>query len=166
MGEILLRMRQPRASIEQYRRALAIDEELVRADPGNADFRRNVAISHENLGDLSSEVRDFSASESSYRAALEIRTQLLKSDPTNVEGRRDVAQSLLKLGALYSRLGRTGKADKESNLYLQTCALYRESARMWQGLDAQQALDASDRPSAEQARHAVESCGIGKQRRR
>jgi tetratricopeptide (TPR) repeat protein len=154
IGEILLRMRQPRASIENYRRALAIDEALARADPGNVDLRRNLGDGHESLGDLNRELGDFVASEANYRAASEVRRQLLEDNPADVQSRRDVAQSLSKLAALYSRLdGQRASGNHRA------CPLYAESAALWSDLEAQKAVAATDRAGVTATRAAAHKCG-------
>jgi hypothetical protein len=76
---------------------------------------------------------------------------LLAADAANAETRRDVAQTLLKLGTLRSRADAT-----------QACTFFRESAQVWLELERQQAVDAADRASAEQARRAAARCGTAR----
>ena len=157
VGEILQRMGQPRASMENYRRSLAVDEDLVRADPANADLRRNLALAHESMGDLHRELGDLRASQASYLAALDVRRRLVQEDPANAENRRDLAQALLTVGSMYLHAGRSRLALLASGD--NPCAFLRESARVWQELEVHHALLAADRSVAQQARRAADACG-------
>ena len=73
-----------------YRRALAIREELRRADPANAERGRNASIAHQRLGNMLQAARDYAGALEQYRAALAIDETLLVADPTNTLNQRNV----------------------------------------------------------------------------
>ena len=88
-----------------YRAALAIAERLAAADPANAQWQRDLSVSHTRLGDIDIAQGDLQAADASYRAALAIAERLAAVDPANAEGQRDLSISHNNLGDLHRAQG-------------------------------------------------------------
>lgn len=96
-------------SIGLYREALALREDLLKSNPDNGIYLHNLAVSHDNLGDIrviesmaapsqdrANELRKMAESE--YRESIEISRKLAsRKDATNA-WRHDLAVGLFKLG--------------------------------------------------------------------
>ena len=85
------------AALTSYRASLAIPERLAKADPGNADWQRDLSVSHDRIGDVQVAQGDLPAALTSYRASLAISERLAKADPGNAEWQRDLIVSYVKL---------------------------------------------------------------------
>jgi len=62
-------------------KALAIREELVKLDPANTEFRRDVGISYEKLGDLQLRLGDTAKALGYFEKDLAVAEELAKLDP-------------------------------------------------------------------------------------
>jgi tetratricopeptide (TPR) repeat protein len=113
----------------------AIAQRLVQADPSHSGWQRDLAVSHERLGDLAVQTGDLKAARESYQQALAIRQRLVQADPSNTEWQRDLSVSHIKLGDLAVQTGEL-KAARES--YQQDFAIAQRlvqanpSNREWQ----------------------------------
>ena len=76
-----------------HRKALALREALVAADPGNQKFRRSVVISDINLGRALVLSGDFQGGLASNRKALAICEALVAENPSNADFRRLLANT-------------------------------------------------------------------------
>ena len=70
---------------QHYRTYLSITKRLGGADPDNAEYQRDLSISHERLGDLAIELGDSAAAEQHYRTSLTLRERLTAVDSDNAE---------------------------------------------------------------------------------
>jgi tetratricopeptide (TPR) repeat protein len=73
-------------------------EARAAADPGNADWRRDLSVSHERLGNVAVAAGDLATARTHYQASLDIREQLAAADPSNTDWQRDLSVSRNKLG--------------------------------------------------------------------
>ena len=96
---------------EQYRKALAIQEKLVAEFPAVPEYRRDLALSHNNLGILLSGLRKRPEAEEQYRKALAIQEKLVAEFPAVPEYRKDLAGSHNNLGDLLTDLGKRPEAE-------------------------------------------------------
>ena len=78
----------------------SITERLAAADPDNAEYQRDLSISHERLGNLAIASGDSATAEQPYRTSLSIAERLTAADPDNAEYQRDLSISHDKLGNL------------------------------------------------------------------
>ena len=67
------------------------------ADPGNAEWQRDLSVSHDRIGDVQRTQGDLPAALTSYRASLAIRERLAKADPGNAGWQRDLIVSYVRL---------------------------------------------------------------------
>jgi eukaryotic-like serine/threonine-protein kinase len=101
---ISLSLEQPARALEYYRKALAIDEEEVAADPKNAQARSELANIYRKMAGTLREVDPREAG-SLFRKALEITAGLLEADPGNVQLRYHHAFQCTGLGSALRSLG-------------------------------------------------------------
>jgi tetratricopeptide (TPR) repeat protein len=84
-------------AIREYGLGLAIQRRLHELDPANADWRREVAVSHRRLGSALSRT-DPATALRHLRLATESLVELSDADTSNSERRLDLARARLDLG--------------------------------------------------------------------
>jgi non-specific serine/threonine protein kinase/serine/threonine-protein kinase len=113
------------AALGYLRRALAVREALLRAEPSSARAQRAVGISHEFLGYTLASQRNYLAAADQHRQALALFDPILKADPRNAGMRRLTAvaqENLCESLAL-------GGAAKEAVTHCEAAlSLYRQIA--------------------------------------
>ena len=90
--------RNPTGALASYQTKLAIASENVRLDPGNASFRRDLAVAHGKVGDILFWKRDLQGALKNFREAAKITNILAAVDPDNLEWQRDLSVSFSKIG--------------------------------------------------------------------
>ena len=78
-------------------RALIADR-LAKFDPGNADWQRDVSVSHNKIGDVQRAQGNLPEALKSYRGSLAIADRLAKFYPGNAGWQRDLSVSRNKIG--------------------------------------------------------------------
>lgn len=113
------------ATERYYMDALALREELLRRDPGKAMYRHNLAVSHDDLGDLHAakalEQRkqgkdptvELDAAIAEYRKGLDQSRLLIARDDVTPQWRHDVAVSHFKIGDALFEAGYPAEALEE-----------------------------------------------------
>jgi tetratricopeptide (TPR) repeat protein len=81
------------AALTDYQASHDIFARLTKADPGNAGWQRDLAVSQNKIGDVQRAQGDLAAALTSYQASLAIRDRLAKADPGNAGWQRDLALS-------------------------------------------------------------------------
>ncbi|MEJ2851874.1 CHAT domain-containing protein [Saccharothrix sp. CCNWLW140] len=87
-------------------------QERLATNPDNAEYQRDLSISHDKLGDLAMARGDTGTAEQHYQASLDIAQRLATADPDNAEYQRDLSVSQNKLGDLAMARGDTGTAEQ------------------------------------------------------
>lgn len=87
-----------RGALGSYGKALSIRETLAGRDPGNTEWKRDLSMSYNKVGDVQMQQEDLSGALGSYRKALSIRETLAGHDPANADWQRDLIVSLVKVG--------------------------------------------------------------------
>jgi tetratricopeptide (TPR) repeat protein len=85
-------------ALKSYRDSLAIAERLAKADPGNAEWQRDLSVAYNKVGDVLVEQGDLPGALSSYQASHDIFDRLAKSDPGNAGWQRDLSVSHNEIG--------------------------------------------------------------------
>ena len=98
IGDVLRDQGNLPGALESYRASLAIAERLAKADPGNADWQRDLSVSHNGIGDVLRAQGNLPGALESYRASLAIRERLAKADPGNADWQRDLSVSHDRIG--------------------------------------------------------------------
>ncbi|MET9224723.1 CHAT domain-containing protein [Lentzea sp. NPDC003310] len=124
------------ATMDRRRHLLAIAERLAVADPGNAEYQRDLSVSHNRLGDVAVAMGDIGTAREHFQAGLDIAERLAVADPGNAEYQRDLSISHEKLGGVAVAMGDIGTARE----YFQT------------GLDIAQRLAVADPGNAQYQR--------------
>jgi serine/threonine-protein kinase len=110
MGQLLSDLRKPPESLESYERAMAIQQELVDANPGVAEFRSELAST---LSEYAVRLWDSGRPDESmvfHRRAREIQRELVDGHPQTTEFRRALALSESSIGALLRYTGHPTEA--------------------------------------------------------
>lgn len=79
---------------------------LADADPGNADWQRDLSVSQMHMGNVAASAGDFAAARSAYDASLTISTRLAAPDPSNAQRQNDFGWVRQKL----DELGKSGRS--------------------------------------------------------
>jgi tetratricopeptide (TPR) repeat protein len=77
----------------------------AKIDPDSAKWQRDLAPSHERIGDVLFSQGNLTEALQSYRAALEIGERLAKTDPSNADWQHGLALSLGRIGRVLARQG-------------------------------------------------------------
>ncbi|MER5261560.1 CHAT domain-containing protein [Actinosynnema sp. NPDC002837] len=78
------------ATTQRRHHLLTITEQRVTTDPDNAQYQRDLSVSHNKLGNLAIARGDTTTAEHHYNAALAIREHLATTDPDNAQYRKDL----------------------------------------------------------------------------
>ena len=93
------------AALTAYRASLAIRERLAQQDPNNAEWQRDLTVSHDRIGDMLAAQGEGAAALTAYRASLAIRERLAQQDPNNAEWQRDLSVSHDRIGDMLAAQG-------------------------------------------------------------
>lgn len=85
---------------EEARKALAINQELAKADPGKTERQRDLSIGFGGLGDVQVARGDLPKALASYRDGLAIAQRLAKTAPDNAGWQRDMSVWFEKVGGV------------------------------------------------------------------
>ena len=115
------------AAAADYSEALAITRALVKQNPGNTQWQRDVFFSLTKIGDLKAQAGDMVAAAIPYGKAVEIARHLAVLDPGNPSLLLDLAQGLCKMGDVKLDI-----ADQDARLRLyedglKSCAALRSA---------------------------------------
>ena len=120
-----------------FRDALALQKQLAAEFPTRPDFRQELALCYNNLGNLLSDTGRLAEAEVAYRETLKLQQQLVTDFPTRPDFRQELAKSHSNLGILLYQTGRPKEAE----------AAFRETLKLQQQL----ATDFPTRPDFRQA---------------
>src|SRR5206468_11898775 len=91
--------------------AVALQEALIDARPDVAEYRDDLATSHNGLGNISYSRKRVDDGERHYRTAIGLRERLVREHPDARDYRRRLAQTQLNLSVMLQVLpGRAGDA--------------------------------------------------------
>ena len=96
-----------------FRAALTLLIDLSTQFPDNPDYRRELAASYNNLGNLLKETGRVALAERAYREALTGRQQLAEAFPESAVYRLDLAGSYNNLGLVLKSLGQPRAAEEQ-----------------------------------------------------
>ena len=106
-GDALMRSGQDRQAVAEYRRSVALREDLARDDPNNRQAQDDLAAALEKLGVAQHALGGDQDSEAdkSFLASLAIREHLVRDQPENDAWRRDLSLSYERRGLLLHDFG-------------------------------------------------------------
>jgi serine/threonine protein kinase/tetratricopeptide (TPR) repeat protein len=103
-------------AFQSQRKALAIREAVVAADPANTQARASLAFSYVLMGDLYAGKGDLASALDNYRKSLNIREEIVKADPLNGAVRASLATSFQRIGDTLGNPGFPNLGDKQGAL--------------------------------------------------
>jgi tetratricopeptide (TPR) repeat protein len=98
--------------LKSYRESLALREGLVKTDPGNAQWQRELALSYEEIGNVLVAQGSLPEALDSYRGSLAIVQRLAQAHPGNTGWQRDLSIFLEKIGNVLVAQGNAAEALK------------------------------------------------------
>ncbi|MGH4007675.1 MAG: tetratricopeptide repeat protein, partial [Pseudonocardiaceae bacterium] len=94
-------------------------ERLARAEPGRADYQRDLSVSYERLADLNAALGQGDQALTLYQQSLDIAERLARAEPGRADYQRDLSVSYNKLGICLAQLGRAEEAAAALERHLQ-----------------------------------------------
>ncbi|HEU4623778.1 MAG TPA: serine/threonine-protein kinase, partial [Steroidobacteraceae bacterium] len=85
-------------AIESYRKALALREELLKANPGDEDIQRELLRNEGKLGDISLQIGDPKQALEHARRAATLAEQIARRNRTEIGDQRNLANAYLSQG--------------------------------------------------------------------
>ena len=98
------------AAVASYRRAIEIEKELLRLAPLDRAYRRDLAVSYNNLGLAYTRDAQAESAERSFRNALGFQQQLIAENPRDIEIASSLAGAYNNLGIVLEQGGRLDEA--------------------------------------------------------
>lgn len=99
-----------RARLDIHRKALALNESIVKAEPGNKKYREQLAESYNSVGDSLKDKNDSQGALESYRRSKVVMESMAASDPGNRAYQLGLADSFDRMGIILERMGRIDQA--------------------------------------------------------
>lgn len=111
VGQIYRVLGKPDQAEQAYRQALSLQGRLHAESPGQAEYRQDLANTHNWLGELlRAGGRRLQEAEQAYRAALRLQQRLVEDFPGQPAYQRDLARSHDNLGLVLAATGRFPEA--------------------------------------------------------
>ncbi|MBO0765801.1 MAG: caspase family protein, partial [Hyphomicrobiaceae bacterium] len=85
-------------ALRHYQAATAFAEPIAKSDPGNAQWQRDLSVSHELIGTALQAQGNLPAALDAYRASFAVRERLAKTDPSNAGWQSDLSVSHISIG--------------------------------------------------------------------
>ena len=114
-GDYLVLINKPQAALNAFRQRLAIDQQVVAADPANLQVETDLAYSASRIGDLLADMGDQAGALPYYQQAVDIYSKNAAADLTDFSTPLQLAKLLPKLAKTHTRLGYIEKAWAECN---------------------------------------------------
>lgn len=94
-----------------YVAARTLLTDLSALDGARTDFKRDLSLAHERVGDADLQAGDLPAARESFAACLALRRELALRNPANVEWRRDLSVALERMGDIDAQQARPAPAQ-------------------------------------------------------
>ena len=98
------------SSLEAYGKALAINQSLVQAEPGNPRYRQQLAANYSSLATLLREMGDSAGALENARRAVAAMHWLADTHPMDTSYRLGLADADQEFGKMLAQVGRVGEA--------------------------------------------------------
>src|SRR5579883_3482714 len=133
LGDVEAALGNRSPALDQYERGQSLLQSLLRSDPNNAEWQRDLSVSYNKIGDIRAARGDRDGALKAYEDGLDIRKRLAARDPNNAEWQRDLSVSYDRVGDI-----RAARGDRDGAL-----KAYED------GLDIRKRLAARDPNNAE-----------------
>ena len=98
------------ASLDTHRKAVRINESLVKAEPANRKYREQLFDSYNSVGDSLKDKNDSAGALDSYRKAMSVMESLLGTDFNSLEYQKNLADAFERTGIILELMGQTDQA--------------------------------------------------------
>ena len=98
------------ASLDTHRKAVRINESLVKAEPANRKYREQLFDSYNSVGDSLKDKNDSAGALDSYRKAMSVMESLLGTDSNSIEYQKKLADAFERTGIILELMGQTDQA--------------------------------------------------------
>jgi tetratricopeptide (TPR) repeat protein len=98
LGDVLIAQGNLPEALRSYRVSFSIRERLTKAEPGTAEWQRDLSVSYNKIGDVLVAQGNLPEALISYQASLAIRENLAKADSGNALWQRDLSASYDRVG--------------------------------------------------------------------
>ena len=85
-GDVEAALGNRNAALDQYERGQALVQDLIRRDPNNAEWQRDLSVSYNKIGDISAARGDRDGALKAYKDGLEIAKRSPRAIPTTPNG--------------------------------------------------------------------------------
>jgi tetratricopeptide (TPR) repeat protein len=106
-------------AVQRYRRLVDTFTRLARAEPGRADYQRDLSVSYNKLADLNAALGQGEQALTLYQQSLDIAERLARAEPGRADYQRDLSVSYNKLGLCFAQLGLAEEAAAALERHLQ-----------------------------------------------
>ena len=125
LGGVLHELRDDKGALEKFKKGLEICEALVKLDPENDAFQRNLAVSCEHVGRALWRSDDDKGALEQYKKSFAINEKLARAEPASVVAQRNLAISYDNIGDVLADQRDTKGAAREQ---------YQKSYDIWDRL--------------------------------
>jgi hypothetical protein len=109
MANVLLVQGNLTEALQAYREGLAITERLAKADPGNAAWQRDLAVSYSRFALVHLKRGEVAEASVEFGKGREIMTRLVAVAPSNSQWRKDLAWFDDQIAALEAQSQEAGR---------------------------------------------------------
>ncbi|MGH3889449.1 MAG: CHAT domain-containing protein [Pseudonocardiaceae bacterium] len=106
-------------AVKRYRHLVDAFTQRARAEPGRADYQRDLSVSYNKLADLNAALGQGEQALTLYQQSLDIAERLARAEPGRADYQRDLSVSYNKLGVCFAQLGRAEDAAAALERHLQ-----------------------------------------------
>ena len=110
MGDVYVNQGRIEAALTSFQKYLTISEQLAEADPANAGWQHDYAVSQFKIGTICERQKRLEAALQAYKSSLLVLERLIQIDPSNSGIRRELKVVKSKLDAVSKRKGVQQKA--------------------------------------------------------
>jgi tetratricopeptide (TPR) repeat protein len=100
MGDLLRALGQGEEARQAFAKSLAIRERLAQAEPGRADYQRDLSASYQRIGDLFHALGQGEEARQAFAKMLAISERLAQAEPGRADYQRDLIVSWVKMSEI------------------------------------------------------------------
>lgn len=118
LGDVLQDQGKPAAAQAAFAESLAVRRRLSEQDPGNADWQRELAVTHSRVGGVLQRQGKLDEAQEAFDEYLAISRRLAEKDPDNAVWQRELALAHGRVGGVLQAQKRPKEARAEYDEYL------------------------------------------------
>jgi tetratricopeptide (TPR) repeat protein len=133
LGQLHFRLGEPKAAWTAFEQAVAVQKQLASDFPREASYRHYLSSTHERLGYLLMNQKEYGAALAAYEQAIALQKQLVHDFPEEPDYRVELSTTLNSLGMLW-RDRETGRPWSPSKFPKEAQAAFEQAAAVEQQL--------------------------------